>query len=83
MLKDGKDGCIEFHEFLIENVRDPLTLSDKKPPEEQTRPSKRIRLQNTTPDPQEQAYANNVKEVTFALTGESRNYLVGLRDTAL
>jgi hypothetical protein len=83
MLEDGKDRGIEFYEFLRADVRETLILLNKKPPEEPPRPPKRLRLDNSTPGPQELAYADKLKLVTFALTGEYRSYLAGLRDTAL
>jgi hypothetical protein len=83
ILKDSKDRGVEFYEFLREDVRNPLMSPNERQSEEQARPSKRLRLENKTPDPQEQVYVEKLKEVTFALTGEYRTYLVGLQDTAL
>jgi hypothetical protein len=83
MINDGKDRGVEFQRSLRDGIRDVSTMLTTKPSEEQSRPSKRLRIENTTPDPQEKGYLNKLKQVTFELTGEHRAYLVGLRDTAM
>jgi hypothetical protein len=83
MTMDGKDRGNELEGFLRDGVRDPLISLDKKTIDDQPRPSKRLRIENTAPDPQERFYADKIRDVTVDLTGEHRTNLVGLRETAL
>jgi hypothetical protein len=83
MSNDEKDRGVELEGIILEVWQYVSTMLTTKPSEEQSRPSKRLRIENTIPDPQEKAYSDKVRELTFRLTREHRSYLVGLRDTAL